>query len=228
MSARLTTPHCPQKILPDLCGCPGYLAAVIVPRVGNRSAGGAETLSAVAFVDWWVARRLVDADADAATFEALRQEGATCLVRRDFQDLMAFVLRHHPGLEFLQARSWGGVTFWASVECGAACSVLWCGCSRLTDERSEGVCGYSAHLLTSALPTAGNGRVPGPIRGDRHHPHLLYPRPRRAVRLDSPLLSLHTHAAPPAQSRHAQNYEWQRRARRQAGSVTRRNCAGAP
>ena len=89
-----------QTLLPDLCGCPGYLASVLVPR----ATGGGTTLPEADFVKWWSEHNLIDADAPTCVYEVLKQPQNNCLVKDDFNELMHFILRHHPGLEFLQVR----------------------------------------------------------------------------------------------------------------------------
>lgn len=73
-----------------------------------------ERISGDEFVSWWRSEGLIGADSDTCVFRVLRQPSTDYLTQGDLTQFMQHVLHHHPGLEFLQARS-----DYVPVFCGA-------------------------------------------------------------------------------------------------------------
>jgi hypothetical protein len=91
-----------QVHLPKISSCPGYLAFMVFEHLGLS--GEDAKLGVDAFVRWWRERHLVGADAVACVFHVLKRGHDNKLGQDVLISFMQHVLRHHPGLEFLQVR----------------------------------------------------------------------------------------------------------------------------
>jgi hypothetical protein len=93
-----------HALLPKTCDCPGYLAYQLADKISVPN-GGEQKVTVDAFVKWWSEHKLIDADSNSCAFQIVKQEAQDSVTQDDLLTFMQHVLRHHPGLEFLQVRS---------------------------------------------------------------------------------------------------------------------------
>ena len=139
-----------HAILPKTCGCPGYLAYQLMDKLCPK-APGEPKVSVAKFVQWWEGHHLIDNDSDSCVFHIIKKSGEVAVRQEELLTFMQHVLRHHPGLEFLQV----GFPCCLLLPCvlgvdAALCA--WCRCSYVGAALCA--CGGCSHADLECLVSA--------------------------------------------------------------------------